>query len=97
MSNPKGMRMLESDHKSAFRFLRIGMRSLMHTLAHILLGKPRKSDVSDLRTLMSRYRVNPISVSTFPGYALAPWIHHALREKASRADPRSHCRTSKLV
>jgi hypothetical protein len=38
--------------------------------AHVLVGKPRKSDVSDLRNLERRYRVNPISVSTFPGHAL---------------------------
>src|SRR5262252_5802180 len=46
----------------------------IHALAHILLGKPRKSDVSDL-PLMRRYRVNPISMSTFPGYALNLDVH----------------------
>jgi hypothetical protein len=41
-----------------------------HVLAHILIGKSGKSDVSDSPSLVRRYRVNPTSVPTVPGYAL---------------------------
>src|SRR5215471_13565956 len=53
-------------------------------------GKPRKSDVSDLRTLKCRYRVNPISVPTFPGYALASDLDQSQAFAAPMADPGDH-------
>jgi hypothetical protein len=48
--------------------------------------KPRKSDVSDLRTLKRRYRVNPISVSTFPGYALTASVKEAKGFRGTQPD-----------
>jgi hypothetical protein len=60
-------------HKGSVRPERIPFRwnvLSIHALAHFLFGKARKTDVSDLRTVMRRYRVSPISATTFPGYAL---------------------------